>query len=131
MSLSGHDDATGGSRSSNQSPSLYELAGIDRQRWTILGIDAASEQGQTTVTVYAFDRTRHSPDPVAELDQLATDGGGIPVTAFPVPAERVDHFLDKAFRRVLIRLVAQPIRDHSLLVNQPEESERATTPAQP
>ncbi len=54
---------------------------------------------------------------MVELDQLAKDGGGISVTAFPVPAEQVDHFLDKAFRRILIRLVAPPIRDHSLMVN--------------
>jgi hypothetical protein len=111
-------------------PSLYELAAVDRQRWTILGIDLASEQGQTAVTVYAFDRTRHGTDSVAELDQLARDDGGISVTAFPVPAEQVDHFLDKAFRRVLIRLVAQPIRDHSLMVNHPDDSERTAMPAQ-
>ena len=110
-------------------PSLYELAGVDRQRWTILGIDLASEQGEATVTVYGFDRTQHSPDSVAEFDQLAKDAGGIPVTAFPVPAEQVDHFLDKAFRRVLIRLVAEPIRDH-FLVDHSEESQRTATPAQ-
>jgi hypothetical protein len=35
-------------------PSLYELAQIDRDRYTILGIEL-NVDGPTTATVYAFD----------------------------------------------------------------------------
>ena len=51
--------------------------------------------------------------------------------AFTVPAEQADHVLDKAFKRVLIRLVARPIHGHSLVVEDPERAETAATPAQP
>jgi len=112
-------------------PSLYELAAVDRQRWRILGIDLASEQGETRVTVYAFDRTQHSSDSLAELDKLGRDTGAVPVRAFPVPAEQVDHFLDKAFRRVLIRLVAQPVRNLSLVVDDPGVPEQVGAAARP
>jgi hypothetical protein len=102
-------------------PSLYELAGVDRQRWTILGIDLAAEPDGTAVTVYAFDRSRHGGDSGADLDTLAHDGGAVPVRAFPVPQDQVDHFLEKAFRRVLLRLTARPVRDHTLVIDDAEE----------
>jgi hypothetical protein len=96
----------------------------------IVAIDLAAEQRRTTVAVYAFDRTQHNPDSVTELEQLGQADGGIPVSRFEVPAEQVDHFLNKAFKRVLIRLVAQPIDDHLLLIDDSETSEPLGTPAQ-
>jgi hypothetical protein len=39
-------------------PSLYELAHIDRDRYTIVAVDLTVD-GPTTATVYAFDRVEH------------------------------------------------------------------------
>ena len=41
-------------------PSLYELADLDRDRYTVLAVDLRVE-GRTTATVYAIDRVEH-PD---------------------------------------------------------------------
>jgi hypothetical protein len=51
-------------------PSIYELAQIDRDRYTILGIEL-SVDGSTTAAVYAFDRLEHS---VARLDEIVELG---------------------------------------------------------
>ena len=99
------------------------MAGVDRQERTILGIDLAPEQGQT-INVYAFDRTRHKQDSGAELDKLAKDGGGVPVNGFTVPLQQVDHFLDKAFRRVLVRSWRDRSAVTSLLIDVSDEPER-------
>ena len=39
-------------------PSLYELAKIDRDRCTVLGIDLRVD-GSTTASIYAIDRVEH------------------------------------------------------------------------
>jgi hypothetical protein len=62
---------------------LYELAGLDHDRWTILGIDMhAFSHGappEWTVHVYAFDR--HSAEVTSHetLKELETERGSIPV----------------------------------------------------
>jgi hypothetical protein len=45
--------------------SLYELANIDRDRYTIVGVDVGVD-GPTTAIVYVIDRLEHS---IAELGQ--------------------------------------------------------------
>jgi hypothetical protein len=39
-------------------PSLYELADLDRDRYTVLGVDLRVE-GRITATLYAIDRIEH------------------------------------------------------------------------
>jgi hypothetical protein len=97
------------------SPSLYELAGVDRERWTILGIDIAVDEA-TEVVVYAFDRATHGVVSVDEIEQLGWSSGQIPVTAFVVPDAHVDAFVDDAFKRLSVRLVARTVRDQRLVV---------------
>jgi hypothetical protein len=97
------------------SPSLYELAGVDRERWTILGIDIAVD-ATTSVTVYAFDRQSSGLVSVDEIERLGWESGQIPVSAFPVSADRVDAFIEDAFKRLSIRLVARTVRDQALVV---------------
>jgi len=99
------------------SPSLYELAGVDRERWTILGIDIAVDE-TTTVTVYAFDRQTHSMVSVEEIERLGWESGQIPVTAFPLADAHVEAFVDEAFKRLSVRLVARPVRDQRLVVQE-------------
>ena len=97
------------------SPSLYELAGVDRERWTILGIDIAVDE-TTAVTVYAFDRLHHDVGGVDEIERLGWESGQVPVTAFAVPDTRVEAFIEDAFKRLSVRLVARTVRDQRLVV---------------
>ena len=97
------------------SPSLYELAGVDRERWTILGIDIAVDE-TTEVTVYAFDRQTHGLVSVDEIERLGWESGQIPVTAFVVADAHVEAFVDEAFKRLSVRLVARLVRDQRLVV---------------
>ena len=97
------------------SPSLYELAGVDRERWTILGIDIAVDEA-TEVTVYAFDRQGHGVVGVEEIERLGWESGQIPVTAFAVDDAHVEAFVDDAFKRLSVRLVARAVRDQALVV---------------
>lgn len=97
------------------SPSLYELAGVDRERWTILGIDIAVDDS-TSVTVYAFDRQSSGLVSIDDIERLGWESGQIPVSAFPVSADRVDAFIEDAFKRLSIRLVARPVRDQAFVV---------------
>lgn len=97
------------------SPSLYELAGVDRERWTILGIDIAVD-GTTAVTVYAFDRLAHGLVSIDDIERLGWESGQIPVTAFPVGGTQVEAFVEDAFKRLSVRLVARPVRDQALVV---------------
>ena len=97
------------------SPSLYELAGVDRERWTILAVDLNVDV-TTAVTVYAFDRSAHDQDTLDEIERLGWSTGQIPVRAFAVPAEQVDAFVEDAFKRLAVRLVARQVRDQALVV---------------
>jgi hypothetical protein len=94
-------------------PSLYELAELDRDRYTILAVDLRVE-GRTTATVYAIDRVQH-PDalPSTERGQIE---GDVPVVPFHLPEARSEEFIRRAFSRISVRLVTQPVRDHALVV---------------
>lgn len=97
------------------SPSLYELAGVDRERWTILGIDIEVDES-TAVTVYAFDRQTHGARNLDDIERLGWEAGQIPVSSFPVSADRVDAFIEDAFKRLSVRLVSRAVRDQALVV---------------
>lgn len=97
-------------------PSLYELAEIDRGRYTIVGIDLAVWENDTAVSVYAVDRVAHRLENHADLDGLAQTRGDIPVVEFRLPSQRVEEFLADAFKRISIRLVTRGVREHELVV---------------
>src|SRR6476660_10042169 len=90
------------------SRSLYEITDLDRDRWTIVGIDASLGDPSDQVVLYAVDR-RLKPN-------IATAGEQIPVTAFHVDSARVEEFLREAFQRVTLRLVSTLAVDRDLLV---------------
>ena len=96
-------------------PSLYELALVDRDRFTIVGIDLNVE-GSPKATVYAVDRLGQAVAGQAEIVELGTARGEIPVLAFNIPEPNMEEFLRHAFRRISVRLVRQDLRDHALLV---------------
>lgn len=97
-------------------PSLYELAGVDRERFTIVGIDLTIWETTTTVHVYAVDRQAHGLDSHAAIEDLGHRQGEIPVVDVVVPSQRVEEFLSHAFKRISLRMVARGVRDHQLVV---------------
>lgn len=96
--------------------SLYELAEIDRGRYTIVGVDLAVWEDDTTVSVYAVDRLRHRLEDHGDLDELARTRGELPVVEFRLPSPRVEEFLAEAFKRISIRLLARGVGGHQLVV---------------
>jgi hypothetical protein len=96
-------------------PSLYELAQIDRDRYTILAIDLKVD-GPVTATVYAIDRVAHGISLHAAIAALGESLGEIPVVEFNLPEPNVDEFIRHAFRRMAVRLVTEALRDQVLVV---------------
>jgi hypothetical protein len=99
-------------------PSLYELALVDRDRFTIVAIDLNVE-GSPHATVYAVDRLEQAVAGQAEIAELGKTRDEIPVLPFEVPEPNIEEFLRHAFRRISARLVRQDLRDHVLLVIEP------------
>jgi hypothetical protein len=102
-------------------PSLYELAQIDRDRYTILAIDLKVD-GPTTATVYAIDRAEHGISLHAEIAELAKGEGEIPVVQFPLPDATVEEFIRHAFKRIAVRLVKQGFEDEVLVITEPSSA---------
>ena len=102
-------------------PSLYEIAGIDRDRYTILAVDLRVD-GPVTATVYAIDRVEHGIAH-AEIADLSESRGDIPVVPFDIPEVNVEDLIRHAFRRISVRLVTQHFRDHALVVIEPHATE--------
>ena len=90
--------------------SLYEIVGLDRDRWTIVGIDFSLAASADHVVVYAVDRaSRSSGGP--------SDDRHLPVTAFNLGTSvRLEDFLKEVFKRVSVRLMSSTVKDHELLV---------------
>ena len=87
--------------------SLYEIAGLDRDRWMVVGLDLALGDA-AGVVVYAVDR-----DGGAE----ALEAEEVPVTAFRLSASTtLDSFLAEAFKRVSVRLMASSVHDKQFVV---------------
>jgi hypothetical protein len=58
-------------------PSVYELAHIDRDRYTIVVVDLIVD-GPTTATIYAFDRIEDGISRLAEIVELGRCRGEVP-----------------------------------------------------
>jgi hypothetical protein len=74
-------------------PSLYELAKIDRDRYTVVGIEVGVD-GPTSATVYAIDRCEPS------IAQGGQSGGEISVVEFSLPEPKVEVFIRLAFDQI-------------------------------
>jgi hypothetical protein len=101
-------------------PSLYELADLDRDRYTVLGVDLRVE-GRITGTVYAIDRVEHSAARPSEIAERGHSQGDVPVVPFDLPETSAEEFLRRAFSRISIRLVTESYRDHALVVTEPSQ----------
>jgi hypothetical protein len=103
-------------------PSLYELAKVDWDRYTILAVDLTIN-GHATATVYAIDRVQH-PDPLArEINQRRPNEGEVPVVPFNLPEASAHQFIKHAFSRISVRLVTQPFRGNALVVTKPAQNQ--------
>lgn len=97
--------------------SLYALAGLDRQRWVVVAVDLAVRSSDPEVTVYAIDRAGDDGD-AFDIDTVIAANGHVPVTAVRLSVtDQVEAFLNDAFRRVAVRLVARGFREETLVVN--------------
>jgi len=103
-------------------PSLYELASIDRDLYTIVAVDLRID-GPVTATVYAVDRIAQRIGPDGDVAELGEGKSEIPVVPFDIPEPNVEDFIRRAFRRISIRLVAQLFRDQILTVTEPNSLE--------
>jgi hypothetical protein len=92
--------------------SLYEIVGLDRDRWMIVGIDFSLAASAEQVVVYATDRSltvRGEP----------LDEGSLPVTAFHLGTSvRLDGFLKEVFKRVSVRLLSTVVEQRELVVTE-------------
>lgn len=96
--------------------SLYEIAGLDRERWTIVAVDFSLGTSADPLVVYA---TRRSGDQSVDAE---AEVGSLPVTAFHLGGSvQLDQFLAEAFQRVSVRLLSSGISGRDLVVD-----ERAT-----
>ena len=98
--------------------SIYELADLDRDRFTLLAVDLRVE-GRTTATVYAIDRVKYPDALPSEIAEQGQCGGDVPVVPFDLPEASAEEFMRHAFSRISVRLVTQPLHDHSLVITEP------------
>lgn len=103
-------------------PSLYELADIDRDRYTILAIDLRID-GPVSATVYAIDRAEHGITRHAEIVDLGNSQGMIPVVPFDIRAPSVEDLIRRAFRQISVRFVTETVRDNVLVIVQPSSAQ--------
>ena len=86
-------------------PIVYELAKIDPDRYTIVGIDVRVE-GPTTgiATVHAIDRLEHSIGLQADIAELGQGRVEIPILKFSLPEPTVEDFIMHTFDEILIKI---------------------------
>jgi hypothetical protein len=81
-------------------PSLYELANIDRDLYTIVAVDLRID-GLVTATVYAVDRIAQGIGPDGDLVKLGEGSGEISLVPFDLPEPNVGDFIRCAFPKDL------------------------------
>lgn len=90
---------------------LYEIAGIDRDRWRIVGIDFLLGSPSDQVVVYGVDRDQHDAERV--------NGDSVVVTAIHLDTSvQLEQFLREAFKHVSLRLISTVVGDTPLLVSE-------------
>jgi hypothetical protein len=86
-------------------PVLYELAKIDPDRYSIVGIDVRVD-GPTTgiATVCAVDRLENSIARPADIAEPGRSRVEIPVLQFSLPEPKVEDFIRHTFDEILIKI---------------------------
>ena len=81
-------------------PSLYELAELDRDRYTILPVDLRVE-GRTTAIVYAIDRMEQPDALPSEIATRHHNQDDIPAVSFNLSGASAEEFMRRAFSQDL------------------------------
>jgi hypothetical protein len=86
-------------------PVIYELAKIDPDRYSIVGIDVRVD-GPTTgiATVCAVDRLENSIARQADIAEPGRSRVEIPVLQFSLPEPKVEDFIRHTFDEILIKI---------------------------
>jgi hypothetical protein len=86
-------------------PVIYELAKIDPDRYSIVGIDVRVD-GPTTgiATVCAVDRLENSVARQADIAEPGRSRVEIPVLQFSLPEPKVEDFIRHTFDEILIKI---------------------------
>lgn len=83
------------------SRSLYELAGLDREHWIIVGLDVVVKAAVPEVVIYAAGRGPGG----AVIEDLVDAQGTLPVMAYSiVDLKRVEALLGEGFGQLSVRL---------------------------
>ena len=86
-------------------PILYELAKIDPDRCTIVGIDVRVDGPATGIaTVHVVDRFQPSIARQADIAEPGQSHVEIPVLKFSLPEPKVEEFLTHTFDEILIKI---------------------------
>lgn len=90
--------------------SLYELARLDRDQWTVVALDFSLGTSTDSLVVYATRRSS-GQGPQSEAES-------VPVTAFHLDGSvQLEEFLAQAFQRVSVRLLSSSLSDRHLVVD--------------
>lgn len=91
-------------------PSTYDHLGLDRTRWTILGIDLTRLSGHDFFDIYALDKQLWKIEDFDQLEQFAASSGTLQVTKFTVGRDTtVGQFLDQQFKRFKVSLTRRTV----------------------
>jgi hypothetical protein len=102
-------------------PSLYELAEVDRDCYTILAVDLRIN-GHTAATVYAIDRVEHPDALPGKIAKQHPSQDEVPVVPFDLPESSAEKLIKYAFKKISVRLVTQPLQEHDLIVTEPNST---------
>lgn len=92
--------------------SLYELTGLDRDHWIVVGLDVLVTAAVPEVVVYAAARGPGG----ARVEELVDPDGNLPVMAYSiVDPDRVETLLNEGFGQLSIRLRPRGL-DHPLRI---------------
>ncbi|QWS33049.1 hypothetical protein [Curtobacterium aetherium] len=102
------------------SDDLYEVVGLDRAKWTIVGLeffDGTSARA-SRVTVQALDRVKHGllDARYEDLRAFTDSRGHLPVTSFEVHGTQVEEITKRVFKRYMVRLTTASFADTPLRV---------------
>lgn len=112
-----YDDYVGTAAADDADPvlggqSLYEMAGIDPDRWTILGVGLSRWQKHNVGRVYALDRLENHVNGSADLlDLVDRNGGSVPVKRFHLKGQNFQDLVDDAFQRLTITLLSRSLEE--------------------
>nr|WP_315502218.1 hypothetical protein [Actinomyces oris] len=103
----------------NTSGDLYELAGLDHDRWQILAIDldAYSHHGKDpswNIYVYAADRIKFEVTQTEEWDKVVAQRGGIPVVKVLLHDVNADDVI-KCMKLMSVQLRARSTSSYRLI----------------